>query len=76
METSKLLSEARTALQKLRTLVEEANTKTEFKDRAEFFYYKVKPAMTALRSPIDELECIVDKELWPVPSYGELLYEL
>ncbi len=76
METSKLLSEARTALQKLRTLVEEANTKTEFKDRAEFFYYKVKPAMTDLRSPIDELECIVDKELWPVPSYGELLYEL
>lgn len=76
METSKLLSEVRTALQKLRTLVEEANTKTEFKDRAEFFYYKVKPAMTALRSPIDELECIVDKELWPVPSYGELLYEL
>ena len=44
--------------------------------RARFYYYEIVPAMKALRSPIDKLECIVDKDLWPIPSYGDLLYEL
>ncbi len=76
MESSRLLAEAKTSLQALQDLVVEADTMTELKERAEFFYHNVRPAMTALRAPIDALECIVDKELWPVPSYGELLYEL
>lgn len=76
LESSKLLAETKTALQTLSELVAKANTKNTLKDRAEIFYNDVKPAMTALRIPIDALECIVDKELWPVPSYGELLYEL
>ena len=29
--------------------------------------------MEALRTPVDELEMIVDKEMWPMPSYGDLL---
>ncbi len=29
-----------------------------------------------LRSPIDELEMIVDKENWPVPTYADMLFEL
>ncbi len=32
--------------------------------------------MDALRTPIDELEMIVDKEIWPVPTYGELTFEV
>jgi glutamine synthetase len=76
MESSKLLSEAQTALQSLRILVQEAGTKIILSERAEFFYHKVKPVMAELRKPIDALECIIDKDLWPVPSYGELLYEL
>jgi glutamine synthetase len=76
LESSRLLAEAKTALQTLQDLVVEADIKTKLKDRAEFFYHNVKPAMTALRTPVDALERIVDKELWPVPSYGELLYEL
>ena len=76
MESSRLLSEAQTALQTLQGTMKEADTKISLAERAEFFYHNVRPAMTALRNPIDSLECIVDKELWPVPSYGELLYEL
>ena len=34
------------------------------------------PAMEELRKPIDELEMIVDKDLWPMPSYGDLLFEV
>jgi glutamine synthetase len=32
--------------------------------------------MSELREPIDELELIVDKEMWPVPTYGDLLFEI
>ncbi len=76
MESTGLLSEAQAALKSLRNLVQEAGTKGILSERAEFCYNKVRPVMTELRRPIDALECIVDKELWPVPSYGELLYEL
>ena len=37
---------------------------------------KVVPAMEALREPVDELEMIVDKEMWPMPSYGDLVFEV
>lgn len=29
--------------------------------------------MEALRTPVDRLEMLVDKELWPMPSYGDLI---
>ena len=42
------------------------------------FFYKdhVTVAMEALRVPCDELEMIVDKEMWPIPTYGELMFEV
>lgn len=45
-------------------------------DSAEHFYKKVVPAMNALRKPVDELEMLVAKEDWPMPSYGDLLFEV
>jgi len=30
--------------------------------------------MGALRYPIDKLELMVDSNLWPVPSYGDLMF--
>ena len=75
-EASDLLAEARAALKDLSMLVNEAEKITCFKEKAEFFYYKVRPVMSRLREPIDALERIVDRQLWPVPGYGELLYEL
>ena len=44
-EASGLLTEAKKALKTLQDLVAEADTKTALKDRAEFFYHSVKPAM-------------------------------
>ena len=46
--------------------------------REQAVYYKdvVKEAMADLRKPIDELEMIVDKDLWPMPSYGDLIFEV
>ena len=34
------------------------------------------PAMEDLRAPIDKLEMLVDKEVWPMPSYGDLIFEV
>ena len=32
--------------------------------------------MDALRKPGDELELIVDKSKWPMPTYGDLTFEV
>jgi len=37
---------------------------------------EVKVAMDELRAPIDKLEMIVDKDVWPMPSYGDLIFEV
>ena len=36
----------------------------------------VMAAMAELRKPADELELIMPKELWPMPTYGDLVFEL
>ena len=48
----------------------------EARERAVYYKDKVKTAMEALRSPVDKLEMIVDKEVWPMPSYGDLIFEI
>ena len=44
--------------------------------QAAAYHSEVVPAMEALRAPVDKLEMIVDKELWPMPSYGDLIFEV
>ena len=46
------------------------------KEKAEYFLYEVVPVMESLRTPVDKLEMIVNKEMWPMPSYGDLLFEV
>jgi glutamine synthetase len=41
---------------------------------ARYFRDKVVPAMTALRETGDSLECIVPHDLWPLPTYREMLF--
>ena len=60
----------------LSKLVAEADAHEEGRDRAVFFRECVVPAMKALRKPVDELEMIVDKDMWPMPSYGDLIFEV
>ena len=76
METSKLLAEARNALATLKKVTAEAAAKVTAPEMARAFSRDVVPAMVALRRPVDELEMIVDKEMWPMPSYGDLMFEL
>ena len=32
--------------------------------------------MENLRTPADRLEVLVDKKVWPFPTYGDLLFEV
>lgn len=50
--------------------------KADVKQQAYFYRDTVVPAMEALRSPVDELETLVDREFWPMPGYAELLFEV
>ena len=75
-EVGSLLEEAKEALNKLIDLDEEGTGKAEGAEQAQFFHDSIMPAMEALRVPVDKLEMLVDKEVWPMPSYGDLLFEV
>ena len=62
-------------MNKLKKLADQASAMEEGRDRAVFYKEKIRPAMDELRKPVDELEMIVDKEMWPMPSYGDLIFE-
>ena len=60
----------------LENVTAKAATKAEGQEQAVYFRKAVFPAIDALRSPIDELEMIVDQDFWPVPTYSDLLFEV
>ena len=60
----------------LKVVTDQAAAMEEGEDQARFYHSDVVPAMEALRAPVDKLEMIVDKEAWPMPSYGDLLFEV
>lgn len=43
-------------------------------DEAKHFEYEVIPAMVAVRKVADKLETIVADDVWPLPSYREMLF--
>ncbi|MGN0482702.1 MAG: glutamine synthetase III [Lachnospiraceae bacterium] len=75
-ETSALLAETKAALAKLEEVADKGGAMEEGRDQAVYYRDEVIKAMNALRAPVDKLEMIVDKEIWPMPSYGDLLFEV
>ena len=75
-EVTVLLKDTKAALEELIRVTEEAASKEEGPVQANYYHTDVFPAMEALRSPVDQLEMIVDKEVWPMPSYGDLIFEV
>lgn len=75
-EVSGLLAETKKALEALKVVADQAAAMEEGEDQARFYHFDVVPAMEALRTPVDTLEMIVDKEAWPMPSYGDLIFEV
>lgn len=69
VKASSLLADTQQALDSLKAVTDAAES-------AKDFHEKVLPAMAALRTPVDELETIVDSEYWPVPTYGQMMFEV
>ena len=73
IDISKLLSETKQALEKLKTKLALAVNEKDVVKKAMYYLKEIIPVMEALRRPIDELELLIDSNLWPVPSYGSLM---
>ena len=70
------LKEMKTQLAALEKAVADGAEISNVEEQAKFFRDTVKTTMDALRAPADKLEMIVDKDFWPFPSYGDLLFEV
>jgi glutamine synthetase len=79
--------EARKALDELSTLADACRSRTQALQKllehegngdslkhAKYFRDKVVPAMGALREAGDALESVVPQDLWPLPTYREMLF--
>ncbi len=75
-EVSAYLSDMKVALSALIDITDKCAAIGENKEQAAAYHSEVVPAMAALREPADKLEMIVDKDLWPLPSYGDLIFEV
>ena len=73
---SALLSEAYREENTLNAEVERLNDLDAPDVMAQHCQNAIVPHMKALRRAVDALELIVDKDLWPVPTYGDLMFEV
>jgi glutamine synthetase len=68
-----LVDDMKVRVDRLQELLDhEANGEAE--KHAKYFRDKVIPAMNALREAGDSLEALVPQDLWPLPTYREMLF--
>jgi glutamine synthetase len=70
---SRLVDEAKVGVDRLQTLLEHESNGDPVK-HAKYFRDKVIPAMVTLRESADALEALVPQDLWPLPTYREMLF--
>lgn len=75
-QCSVLLKETDENMNKLSQVTEKILKVPEGRERAVYCRETVVKAMEELRRPVDKLEMLVDKEMWPMPSYGDLIFEV
>ena len=75
-ELSGLIKTANEAKRQLEEVTKQAERHPAGRTQAVLYRDNVVPAMEALRRPVDAAEMILDKEMWPVPSYADLMFEI
>ncbi len=75
-EVTEQTAALRNALDDLRTLLHKAEAQEGMEKQGRFYRDRIVPAMKALRKPADKLELLVRRELWPFPTYLDLLFEV
>ena len=70
------LKEMQQALKELQEAEDKVQKIANAKEKAFFYSEVVTVAMGKLRTPADQLEVLVDKKVWPFPTYADLLFEV
>ncbi|MBR3607562.1 MAG: glutamine synthetase III [Lachnospiraceae bacterium] len=70
------LKEMQQALKELQEAEDKVQKIANAKEKAFFYSEVVTAAMGKLRTPADQLEVLVDKKVWPFPTYADLLFEV
>ncbi|HVD93525.1 MAG TPA: glutamine synthetase III [Vicinamibacterales bacterium] len=72
-DVTRLIDSAKVRVDKLQTLLEHEGNGDAGK-HAKYFRDKVIPTMTTLREVGDLLENVIPQDLWPLPTYREMLF--
>ncbi len=75
-QVSGLLADANKAYTDLTAAVTQTRALPDGQAMARSFRENVVPVMRRLRSAVDQLELLVNKAYWPVPTYGDLMFEV
>ena len=75
-QASKLTFDMDERLEKLEADIEKAKELTDTYDLAKFHHDVIFADMNELREVVDELETVVPSDIWPYPTYGEILYSV
>jgi glutamine synthetase len=73
---SNSLSKTYDATQKLSAEEQAAASIADAKERALYYAEKVIPVMNDLRAAVDEMEVLTASDLWPVPTYGDMMFRV
>ncbi len=75
-QASKLTSTMDERLEKLEADIEKAKELEDTYELAKFHHDVIFADMNELREVVDELETVVPSDIWPYPTYGEILYSV
>ena len=73
-EISSLTADAYASVQQLEKALAATKVLVCVDKLATHYRDEILPAMQSLRAAVDQLECIVSAEYWPMPTYGDLLF--
>ena len=73
-KTNSLIEDLSSAIEALEKAVGKAKQIDKTLAKAKCFRDDVVPAMSEVRKAADTLEMMVDAELWPLPSYAEMMF--
>ena len=73
---SALVASAYGAIERLRSEEAVAASIYDAKARAEYYCTKVIPVMDELREAVDGMEITVASDIWPVPTYGDMMFRV
>ena len=75
-EISSLIAEAYRKTEKLSDVIKAAGSKKNAYELARFYRDSAFSTMNDLRETVDRLERRTDREYWPVPTYGDILFSV